>query len=110
GKLVPALRDRGYRLAVDDLGAGYAGLTSFAQLEPAVAKLDMSLVRGVDQHPVKQRIVAGMVQLCRDMGTEVVVEGVETEAERDTLLACGCDWMQGYLFGRPDRALARWPG
>jgi EAL domain-containing protein (putative c-di-GMP-specific phosphodiesterase class I)/FixJ family two-component response regulator len=109
GRLVACLRDRGYRLAVDDLGAGYAGLTSFAQLEPAVAKLDMSLIRGVDQNPVKQRIVQGMVQLCRDMGTQVVVEGVETIAERDALIQCGCDWMQGFLFGRPARELVRWP-
>jgi EAL domain-containing protein (putative c-di-GMP-specific phosphodiesterase class I)/FixJ family two-component response regulator len=107
--LVPALRGRGYRLAVDDLGAGYAGLTSFAQLEPAVAKIDMSLIRGIDQNEVKRRIVAGIVLLCRDMETEVVVEGVETEAERDVLVACGCDWMQGYLFGRPQREMSRWP-
>jgi EAL domain-containing protein (putative c-di-GMP-specific phosphodiesterase class I) len=109
GAIIPALRGRGYRLAVDDLGAGYAGLTSFAQLEPAVAKIDMSLVRGVDQNEVKRRIIAGIVVLCRDMGTEVVVEGVETEGERDTLIACGCDWMQGYLFGRPQATMSTWP-
>ncbi len=108
-RLVEKLRQVGFRLAVDDLGAGYAGLSSFAQIEPAVVKLDMSLIRDVDRSPVKQRIIRGMVQLCRDMGAEVVVEGVETVAERDTLLGCGCGWMQGYLFGRPGRELSRWP-
>jgi EAL domain-containing protein (putative c-di-GMP-specific phosphodiesterase class I)/ActR/RegA family two-component response regulator len=107
--LVGQLRQVGYRLAVDDLGAGYAGLSSFAQIEPTVVKLDMSLIRGVDGSPVKQRIIRGMVKLCRDMGAEVVVEGVETVGERDALVACGCGWMQGYLFGRPDRQPRRWP-
>lgn len=107
--LVEKVRELGFRLAVDDLGAGYAGLSSFAQIEPAVVKLDMSLIRGVDSSPVKQRIIRGMVQLCRDMGSEVVVEGVETAGERDALVGCGCGWMQGYLFGRPDRQPRRWP-
>lgn len=104
------LKDHGYRVAVDDLGAGYAGLSSFAHLTPSVAKLDMSLVRQIQDHPVKQRLVAGMVQLCSEMGTQVVVEGVETEAEREALLACGCDLMQGFLFARPQAKLVEPPG
>ncbi|MCA9631653.1 MAG: EAL domain-containing protein [Myxococcales bacterium] len=104
------LKDHGYRVAVDDLGAGYAGLSSFAHLTPSVAKLDMSLVRQIHEHPVKQRLVAGMVQLCSEMGTQVVVEGVETEAERETLLACGCDLMQGFLFARPAAKCVEPPG
>ncbi|MEZ4374119.1 MAG: EAL domain-containing protein [Polyangiaceae bacterium] len=104
------LKDHGYRVAVDDLGAGYAGLSSFAHLTPSVAKLDMSLVRNIQDHPVKQRLVAGMVQLCGEMGTQVVVEGVETEAERDVLLACGCDLMQGFLFARPQAKIIAPPG
>lgn len=96
-----ALRMLGYAVAVDDLGAGYAGLTSFAMLSPEVVKIDMSLVRGIDQNPVTQRIIRSVVTLCRDMRVNLVAEGVETVAERDTLLALGCDLLQGYFFGRP---------
>jgi EAL domain-containing protein (putative c-di-GMP-specific phosphodiesterase class I) len=98
---VRALRHRGFRIAVDDLGAGYAGLTSFATLEPEVVKLDMSLVRGVDAEPIKQRLIGSMAALCKELGILVVAEGVETEAERGTLAGLGCDLLQGFLLGRP---------
>ena len=98
---IAALRKLGYRIAIDDLGAGYAGLNSFAALEPDVAKLDLALVRGVDHEPVKRRIVSSMTSLCKDLGIVVVAEGVETQAERDTLVALGCDLLQGFFFGRP---------
>ncbi len=101
---IARLREFGFRVAVDDLGAGYAGLSSFSQLEPDIAKLDMSLVRGVDASPRKASIVRSMIAVCtRELGTGLVCEGVETEAERDTLLQLGAGLLQGYLFGRPDR-------
>jgi EAL domain-containing protein (putative c-di-GMP-specific phosphodiesterase class I) len=101
---VAKLRNLGYRIAVDDLGAGYAGLSSFSQLEPDVAKLDMSLVRGIDTSSRKASIVRSMLSVCqRELGTFVVCEGVETEAERDTLASLGADLLQGYLFARPQR-------
>jgi EAL domain-containing protein (putative c-di-GMP-specific phosphodiesterase class I)/ActR/RegA family two-component response regulator len=100
---IAKLRKLGFRIAVDDLGAGYAGLTSFAQLEPDIAKLDMSLVRGIDGHAKKQSIVRSMAQLCTELGITVVAEGVETAAERDTLVGLGCDLLQGYLFSRPEK-------
>jgi EAL domain-containing protein (putative c-di-GMP-specific phosphodiesterase class I)/CheY-like chemotaxis protein len=99
-----ALRARGYRIAVDDLGAGYAGLSSLASLQPEVVKLDMSLVRGVDKQPIKQRLVASLQTLGGPLGIRVVAEGVETQAERDTLISIGCDLFQGYLFAKPARA------
>ena len=101
---VATLRALGYRIAVDDLGAGYAGLSTFALLEPEIVKLDMSLVRDVDQSPLKQRLIRSMAELCRDMGIRIVGEGVETTAERDALLELGCDLFQGYFVGRPGRA------
>lgn len=96
-----SLRRLGFRLAVDDLGAGYAGLSSFAVLEPELAKLDMSLVRSIDTSPVRQRLVASMVTLCNDLGNRMVAEGVETAEERDTLSRLGCALMQGYFFAKP---------
>ncbi len=98
---VAQLRATGYRIAVDDLGAGYAGLTSFALLEPDIVKIDMSLVRDVDTSTVKQQLILSITRLCREMGIEVVGEGVETVAERDMLVQLGCDLLQGYLFAKP---------
>jgi EAL domain-containing protein (putative c-di-GMP-specific phosphodiesterase class I)/CheY-like chemotaxis protein len=100
---VSQLRALGYRIAVDDLGAGYAGLTSFAHLEPEVVKVDMSLIRGIDRSPMKQKLLRSIVGLCRDLGIEIIAEGVETEAERDALVSVGGDLCQGYLFARPEK-------
>ena len=104
---ISSLRRRGYRIALDDLGAGYAGLTSFAALDPEVVKLDMQLVRGVDADPIKQKLVASMTGLCKELGILVVAEGVETQNERDALAKLGCDLLQGFLIGRPKPSLSR---
>ncbi len=101
---VAQLRSMGYRIAVDDLGAGYAGLTSFAHLEPEVVKVDMSLIRGLDQSPTKQKLLRSIVGLCRDLEIKMIAEGIETVEERDTLVRLGGDLCQGYLFARPGRA------
>ncbi len=95
------LRSLGYQIALDDLGAGYSGLTSLTALEPDVVKLDMSLIRDVDTNVTKQRLVGALVNLSQDMGMRVVVEGVETSGERDYLASIGCDLLQGFLFARP---------
>jgi EAL domain-containing protein (putative c-di-GMP-specific phosphodiesterase class I)/CheY-like chemotaxis protein len=100
-----ALRAMGFRIAVDDLGAGYAGLTAFARLLPEVVKLDMTLVRSVEHEPVKRELIRHMALLCSEMGMLVVAEGVESAAERDALSALGCELMQGYLFARPGAPL-----
>jgi EAL domain-containing protein (putative c-di-GMP-specific phosphodiesterase class I) len=108
---VVALRKLGYRIAIDDLGAGHADLASVTQLEPDVIKLDMSLVRDIDQEPAKQDVVRSIVELCTNSGLLMVGEGVETPRERSMLVGLGCDLMQGYLFARPsrERAVIHWP-
>lgn len=98
------LRRMGFRIAIDDLGAGYAGLTSFATLEPEYVKLDMSLVRDVDQNPTKEKLIRSMTSLCKELGIAVVAEGVETIPERDALVELGCDLLQGYLLAKPATA------
>lgn len=98
---VKDLRELGFRIAVDDLGAGYSGLTSFATLEPEFVKLDMSLIRRIESSPIKARLVSGVVGICRDLGMKVIAEGVETGDERSKLITLGCDYLQGYLLGRP---------
>ena len=97
------LRKLGFRIAVDDLGAGYSALAALATLEPEVVKLDMSLIRDLERHPTKRRVVGAIGTLCRELGSRVVAEGVETRAELDAVLSSGVDLVQGYLFGRPAR-------
>ena len=98
---IAALRSQGYRIAVDDLGAGYAGLTSFALLEPDFVKLDMSLVRDIHLSPVKRKVVSSMINLANDMGMKVVGEGIENQEESQVLCELGCNLLQGYYFARP---------
>ena len=111
-ELTPELRSRlarlrklGFRIAVDDIGAGYSGLTSFTELMPEVVKIDMSLVRNVHLSAVKRRTIGALCKLCHEVGCLVVGEGVETIEERDCLGTLGCDLLQGYLLGRPVREL-----
>ena len=103
---VAQLRDIGFKIAVDDLGAGYAGLTSFATLEPDVVKLDMALVRDIHLSSTKRKLVQSMTQLCADMGMSVVAEGVESAEECAALVEAGCDIFQGYFFGKPSMPFA----
>ena len=102
-KRIARLRELGFRIAVDDLGAGYAGLSSFAALEPDVVKADMSLVRGIESSPVKQKLVGAIVALTNDLQIRLIAEGIETSAERDCVTALGADALQGYLFAKPGR-------
>ncbi len=106
-----AWRERGFRLALDDLGAGSAGLGSLAALQPHFAKLDQALVRGVEGDRVRSRIIRGLLGLCRELDIELVAEGVETVAEYEHLLSIGSDFVQGYLVARPAEGFPdlRWP-
>ena len=100
---VARLRGLGFRLAVDDLGAGYAGLSSFAAIEPEVVKADMSLVRGIEGSPIKQKLMAAIAELARDLGVQLVAEGIETAGELACVSTLGAHAVQGYLFARPAR-------
>lgn len=108
---IAEIRERGFRLAIDDLGAGYAGLGAFAALEPEVVKLDMSLIRDIERAPTQRKIVRAMTVLCHDLGIEVVAEGIETIAEFEVVLDAGCDLFQGFLFAKPGPAFPSfsWP-
>jgi EAL domain-containing protein (putative c-di-GMP-specific phosphodiesterase class I)/CheY-like chemotaxis protein len=100
---VASLRTLGFRVAIDDLGAGYAGLSSFVELQPEFVKLDMSLVRGVNTSAIRQRLIASLAALCKDLGMHVLAEGVETAEEHDAVRGLGCELLQGYFFARPGR-------
>lgn len=101
---VAALRERGYRIAIDDLGAGYSGLSALSLLEPEIVKIDMSIVRDVHRSRTKQRVVRSLLELARELGARVICEGIECAEERDALVELGCDWFQGYFFARPAAA------
>jgi EAL domain-containing protein (putative c-di-GMP-specific phosphodiesterase class I) len=98
---VQELRELGFKIAIDDLGGGHARMGTFSPLDFDFVKLDMSLVREMDKHPMKQRLVKSIIELCREHNTKVIGEGVETEAEAKILIELGCDLLQGYLIAKP---------
>ena len=91
----------GFKTAIDDFGAGYAGLNLLAEFQPDIVKIDSELVRNIQENKPKQAILKGILQMCLQMGIRVLAEGVETRQERDFLLSSGVGLMQGYLFCRP---------
>jgi EAL domain-containing protein (putative c-di-GMP-specific phosphodiesterase class I) len=98
---IEALREGKFRLAVDDLGAGYAALSLLVGLRPDFVKIDRDLVRGVDSDASKRALIGSIASACRELDIQVVCEGVETAAEGRTILAAGVDLLQGYFFARP---------
>jgi EAL domain-containing protein (putative c-di-GMP-specific phosphodiesterase class I) len=91
----------GFQTAIDDFGAGYAGLTLLSEYQPDIIKIDMELVRGIEASAAKRAIVKGIVSICGELHIKVLAEGIETSAERDCLRDLGIDLMQGYLFCKP---------
>ena len=102
-----AYKPRGLTSAIDDFGAGFAGLELLAAFQPDVIKIDMSLVRDMHLHRPKRAIVRGLVGICRDLGIHVIAEGVESPEEVQALRTLGVKLFQGYLFARP--AIAQEP-
>ena len=98
----------GFHTAIDDFGAGYAGLNLLSEFQPDIIKIDMQLVRDIDASAAKQAIVDGIIATCNRLEIKVLAEGIETAAERDCLRAAGINLMQGYLFCKPAfRALGK---
>jgi EAL domain-containing protein (putative c-di-GMP-specific phosphodiesterase class I) len=103
-------RDRGVRIAVDDAGAGYAGLQHILNLQPDVIKLDIMLTRDVDTDPARRALSACLVTFADEIGAEVVAEGIETLAALEALRALGIRWGQGFYLARPAPVLATTSG
>ncbi len=108
--ILQAYNKLGFATALDDFGAGYSGLNLLADMQTDYVKLDMALIRGIDQSEPRRQIVYAMVRLLEDMGRTVVAEGIETRGEMDALCDIGVHLMQGFLLARPaiDR-LPVWP-
>ena len=98
---VASLRRPGFRIAIADLGAGRAGLTTFGLLEPNFVKIGMALVRDLHLQPRKQALVRKINSLCQELDLTLIGEGIEKREERDELARTGCDLMQGHLFAHP---------
>ena len=89
--------------AIDDFGAGYAGLGLLADLQPDMLKLDMALIRGIDGSAARRTIVAGVLQIANALDVRCIAEGVESAAELEVLRSIGIKLFQGYLLARPER-------
>ncbi len=87
---------------MDDFGAGYSGESTLLALTPDYVKVDMSIVRGIDQDANRQSLFSHFVSYARSCGIQVIAEGVETEAELRTLIELGADYLQGYYLGTPN--------
>lgn len=102
--ILRAYRSMGFRTAIDDFGAGYAGLGLLSKFQPDIVKIDMDLIRGIDADRVKRTILAPTLKMLRDLGIEVICEGVETFGEMDVLRDMGVELMQGYFLAAPSLA------
>ncbi|WP_281166797.1 EAL domain-containing protein [Aquaspirillum serpens] len=97
-------RRQGFTTAIDDFGSGYSGLNLLATFQPQVLKIDMELTRDIDQNQVKKAIVSGVLLVAQQLEITIIAEGIETEAEANTLHQMGVNYMQGYWFARPEIA------
>jgi EAL domain-containing protein (putative c-di-GMP-specific phosphodiesterase class I) len=105
---VQELQARGFRIAIDDAGAGYSSLRHVLRLSPDIVKLDVSLTRDIDKMVRHQLLASAIISFSKSTGIRLIAEGIETVAERDTLVRLGVPYGQGYLFGRPS-PVAPWP-
>lgn len=99
--ILRAYRAMGFKTAIDDFGAGFAGLGLLSKFQPDIVKLDMDLIRDIDKDPIKRTIVRNTLSMLRDLGIEPVCEGIETVGEHDALRDLGVSLMQGYLLAKP---------
>jgi EAL domain-containing protein (putative c-di-GMP-specific phosphodiesterase class I) len=100
-KRLEKLRDHEFVIAIDDLGSGYSALNTVAELEPEIIKLDMLLIRGIDNNRIRQDLVAKLVSFAETLGCKVVAEGIETQSQLETVRDLGCHLLQGFLLARP---------
>ena len=96
-----SLRAGGLRIAIDDAGAGYASMQHIVRLKPDYIKLDISLIRNIDQEPILRALVRALVSFSRDVGSLIIAEGIETQLELEVLRSLGVQTGQGYLLKRP---------
>jgi EAL domain-containing protein (putative c-di-GMP-specific phosphodiesterase class I) len=99
--IIATYQKMGFGTALDDFGAGHAGLNLLACFQPEIIKLDMELIRGLDASLPRRLIVGGVVKMCSELGITVIAEGIETRDELEALRAIGVRYIQGFYFARP---------
>lgn len=99
--IVTSYREMGFRTAIDDFGAGFAGLSLLADFQPDIVKIDMGLTRGIDADPVRRSIVSNLVKMTADLGITTIAEGIENAGEARVLDELGVTLLQGYWFAKP---------
>jgi EAL domain-containing protein (putative c-di-GMP-specific phosphodiesterase class I) len=107
-RIVAEYKRLGFITAIDDFGAGYAGLNLLASFQPDILKIDMEIIRGIADSAARQAIIAGILTMARALDITVIAEGIETQAELWALRDAGIELFQGFLFARP--AVERLPG
>lgn len=100
-RILQYYRRQGFLTAIDDFGAGHSGLNLLCDFQPDIVKLDMAMLRGIHQDPVRQAVVRGVLRICEDLSIRAVAEGVESADEMHTLRDLGAELFQGYHFARP---------
>ena len=100
-KIVSEYSSMGFTIALDDFGAGHSGLGLLTRIQPDVVKIDMELVRDIDTNARKRTILKNVIAMLDDLGTMIVCEGVETDAELATLRSLGVRLIQGYVLAKP---------
>jgi EAL domain-containing protein (putative c-di-GMP-specific phosphodiesterase class I) len=106
-RILDYYRGAGFRIALDDVGSGYSSLNLIHLLRPDVLKLDMELVRGVDEDPYKARIAANLLDVATSLGIDALAEGIETQGELEWVREHGAKFVQGYLIAKPAAAPRR---
>jgi EAL domain-containing protein (putative c-di-GMP-specific phosphodiesterase class I) len=99
--ILKAFRDKGFLIAIDDAGSGYSSLQAIVELEPDFVKIDMALIRDIDQDKIKQGLISALVKFSLENRIPMIAEGVETIEEYDQLVDMGVQYAQGFYFARP---------
>lgn len=107
--MLQSLRECGFRIALDDIGAGYNSLTRLADIQPDYVKIDMDLIRGINEDPFKSCITSKLLELSRELEISTIVEGIETAEEWNWAKQHGADFSQGFYFAKPSAEPAREP-
>ena len=99
--IIDTYKQIGFKVAIDDFGAGHSGLDMFARFVPDEVKLDMDLIRGIDADRRKQAIIRAVVAMCADLDTLIIAEGIENAGEAAALRDLGVRYHQGFWYARP---------
>jgi EAL domain-containing protein (putative c-di-GMP-specific phosphodiesterase class I) len=100
-RIITTYKSMGFKTAIDDFGAGYAGLDLLVRFQPDIVKIDMDLVRGIDTDRARRAVVRAVAVMCTDLGITLLAEGIETVDEHHALCELGVGLQQGYWFAKP---------